>query len=199
MRPRALEQSVVSAVVLAATACATPRLPTTNDPCAAGWRAFEHGDREVALAKYSACERATERAAPVAQPPTAEEARLAQLFGEMHLLEEESPRKECPRTTMIEEALAAVDRLAQKDTRKFRHAMAMSCVDAIIGRTAIERAIHPCALLETPPPAKEIPRVRAALEKRMPPLCVAEQSRKGGGFACAPYGDERPFPREDGW
>jgi hypothetical protein len=180
-------RAVAAAFLL--VACAAPRAPTSADPCAAGWAAFKHGDKAAAIARYSVCERMT---APPARTPTAEEPPvspvLIETLRDAQMLEETTSREECPRTTMIEEGVDALDRLAKNDRRGFRHAMAMSCVDALVGRSAVELAIHPCVMLEAPPHANAIARDRAALEKHMPPMCAAEQSPAHGAWMCMPYG-----------
>ncbi|HEY1959888.1 MAG TPA: hypothetical protein VGH28_29975 [Polyangiaceae bacterium] len=95
---------------------------------------------------------------------------------------------------MIDEAMQGLDSLAAHDIRGFRHAMAMSCHDALVGRSAIERALHPCALLARPPPATNIAALRAQLERRSAPACMHDESHpitgKSGGWDCAPYGVE---------
>ena len=161
------------ALALMCVACAaTARTPAPTEACAVGWTAFSRGDTHAAISAYGQCERAS--ALPAKEPTPADgglEARMASEAAEESARMEAAQRHDCPRTTMVREAVAALERLAAHDSRGFRHLMTMSCFDALVGKSAVERAIHPCVVLESPPRVDEIEHLRAALERHMPPAC----------------------------
>lgn len=198
---RAHPKGALGVILLGCIACTAARSPAErDDPCEGGWRAFSKGDTSAAIVRYSECEAATEVRK---QPRQEADAGLREFFAEQEAKDaaerEAQRRRDCPRSTMIDEAIQGLDSLARHDAPAYRHFMAMSCHDAVAGRSPIERDIHPCALLERPPRPAEVSVLRAKLERHAPPTCSAEGQRdmfirQDPGWNCAPYGEQdKPF------
>ena len=185
----------LSLLALAFLGCAAPHRPQANDSCSAGWQAFSRGDARGALSNYRLCEQANPKPRRSILPPDAGLEAFETLAEETAAdgrNSEADRRRRCPRTTAIEEATYALRVESKGDERGFKHYMAAACVDALVGQSAMNRSVHPCALLASPPRSAEINVVIRQLAAVTPPACFGDPSperyRGPDGWNCAPGG-----------